>query len=145
MILGIKWLANEAYSFTFGSYTFGFKNLSYGHIIYFSIVSSLLVPAVGTLIASIAKNKIEGFAFMKSGGILVMIPALVLIMPLVTGSNIFLAFPLISGLLRHVNQALNSTDQAIALLGLLTCRAAFNAYLAIAWIISFARKQASGE
>jgi fluoroquinolone transport system permease protein len=79
LILGIKWWANDAYSFSFGTLTFGFDNLNYIHIIVFSIVSSLFVPAIGALIASIAKNKIEGFAFMKSGGIVVMIPALVLI------------------------------------------------------------------
>lgn len=79
LILGIKWWANDAYSFMFGTMSFGFDNLTYVNIIAFSLVSSLIVPAIGTLIASVAKNKIEGFAFMKSGGIVVMIPALVLI------------------------------------------------------------------
>jgi len=79
LILAIRWFASDAYSFTFGTMTFGFDNLTYWEIIAFSFVSSLLVPAIGTLIASVAKNKIEGFTFMKSGGIVFMIPALVLL------------------------------------------------------------------
>ena len=79
LIIAIKWWASDYYSFTYGSLTFGFDNLGYGQILIFSLVSSLFVPAVGTLIASVAKNKIEGFAFMKSGGIVFMIPALVLL------------------------------------------------------------------
>ncbi|NCA97267.1 MAG: hypothetical protein EOM77_03695 [Bacteroidia bacterium] len=79
LIIGIKVFASDAYSFTFGTLTFGFDNINYGQIIVFSFVSSLLVPTIGTLIASIAKNKIEGFAFMKGGGIIFMLPALLLL------------------------------------------------------------------
>lgn len=147
LILGIKWWANEAYSFTFGSYTFGFKNLSYGHIISFSIVSSLLVPAVGTLIASIAKNKIEGFAFMKSGGILVMIPALVLINAFSDWKQYLLGIsPNFWPVKALLNQALNSTEPSdLPFWAYLIVGAAFMLTLAVASIISFARKQARGE
>jgi fluoroquinolone transport system permease protein len=79
MIIGIKEFAGASYSFAYGPFQFGFDNINYGHIFAFAMVSSLLVPTIGTLIASISKNKIEGFTFMKSGGIVAMIPALVLI------------------------------------------------------------------
>ncbi|MFA6889931.1 MAG: hypothetical protein WCQ80_02785, partial [Bacilli bacterium] len=37
------------------------------------------VPLVASVIGGIAKNKIEGFAYMKFGGFFVMIPSLVLL------------------------------------------------------------------
>ncbi len=79
MLLGIKFFANEAYSFQYGGLPFGFDNISVGQIIAFSCVSSLLVPTVGAITAAISRNKIEGFAFMKSGGLLFMVPELVLL------------------------------------------------------------------
>lgn len=79
MLLGIKYFANEAYSFQYGGLSFGFDNITVGQIVAFSFVASLLVPTVGSLTAAISRNKIEGFAFMKSGGLLFMIPALVLL------------------------------------------------------------------
>ncbi|MFA5421735.1 MAG: ABC transporter permease [Bacilli bacterium] len=147
LILGIKWLANDAYSFSFGSASFGFDNLDYIHIIAFSLVSSLIVPAVGTLIASIAKNKIEGFAFMKSGGILVMIPALVLIDAMSDWKQYLLGIaPNFWPVKALLNEALNSQGSydlpfwAYLLIGGIIMLS-----LAIVSIVAFLRKQAHGE
>ncbi len=79
MLFGIKFFAYEAYTFQYGTSTFGFDHITVGHILAFSVVASLLVPVVGAVTAAISRNKIEGFAFMKSGGLLFMIPALVLL------------------------------------------------------------------
>lgn len=147
LILGIKWWANEAYSFTFGSSTFGFENLDYVHIIAFSLVSSLLVPAVGTLIASVAKNKIEGFAFMKGGGVLLMIPALVLLSAFSDWKQYFLGIaPNFWPVKALLNEALNEQGPndlpfwAYLLIGGIVMLS-----LAVFSIISFAKKQTRGE
>jgi hypothetical protein len=53
---GHQVVAAEAYS-SLRLDDVGFDNLTYGHIISFSLVASLLVPAIGALIASIAKKQ----------------------------------------------------------------------------------------
>ena len=53
--------------------------ISYGQVLIFACVSSLIVPFVALLLASIAKNKIEGFAMVKMGGLFIMLPMLVLL------------------------------------------------------------------
>lgn len=147
LILGIKWWANEAYSFTYGSLTFGFENLSYSHIIAFSLVSSLLVPAVGTLIATVAKNKIEGFAFMKGGGILLMIPALVLLDSFGDWKQYFLGIaPNFWPVKALLNEALNHQgSNDLPFWAYLFIGGIFMLFLAVISILSFAKKQASGE
>ena len=51
----------------------------WGEVLVFSVVSGMFGPTIGLILPMIAKNKIEGFALMKSGGIIVMIPALALL------------------------------------------------------------------
>jgi hypothetical protein len=58
---------------------FGLKEIANLDIVLFSVVSSLMTPTAGVLMAAIAKNKIVGFALIKSGGILFMIPLLILL------------------------------------------------------------------
>jgi fluoroquinolone transport system permease protein len=53
--------------------------LGWGEILVFSAVSSLFGPMIALVLSMIAKNKIEGFALMKTGGIIIMIPALSLL------------------------------------------------------------------
>jgi fluoroquinolone transport system permease protein len=79
MVLGLKLFFSEPFSFTYQGIAFGLEGVSTYAIVLFSLVSSLFTPTIGSLIAAIAKNKIEGFAFMKSGGIVVMLPALILL------------------------------------------------------------------
>ncbi len=111
MLFGIKFWAYEAYSFQYGAATFGFDNISVGHIVAFSFVASLLVPTVGAITAAISRNKIEGFAFMKSGGLLFMIPALVLLNVFGGWKQYFLGFaPNFWSLKGLLNLALGSQD-----------------------------------
>lgn len=77
ILIGTKLFASDAYTFeVFGiSYNL-FANLTYPKILAFSASACLFVPLVGFLIAALGKNKIEGFAYMKSGGILLLLPVL---------------------------------------------------------------------
>ncbi|WP_025725562.1 hypothetical protein [Acholeplasma granularum] len=80
MVGGLKLLASESYVVNYGGITIGLlDNLTYGHIIIFSIVSGLIVPFVALALGALAKNKIEGFAMIKGGGLFVMIPMLILL------------------------------------------------------------------
>ncbi len=80
MVAGLKLFASDAYEVVYGGSTIRlFDQLSWGNIVVFCFVGALIVPTVALLIASVAKNKVEGFAFMKSGGLLVMIPMLALL------------------------------------------------------------------
>jgi fluoroquinolone transport system permease protein len=79
MILGIQWFFSDAFTFSYNGLLFGIQNVSLVQVLLFSAVSSLLTPTVGALIAAIAKNKIEGFALMKSAGIVVFVPGLILL------------------------------------------------------------------
>jgi fluoroquinolone transport system permease protein len=77
---GLKWLASDIYTVTYYTVTIRLLDaVSWWDVFWFSIVSSLVVPAIAMVIASVAKNKIEGFAFMKMGGIVVFIPILSLL------------------------------------------------------------------
>ena len=66
-----------------------FDNISYFQILVFSLSTSLLVPALGLLIVGLAKNKVEGFAYMKASGFLILVPMLVLL-PAFTGVGQYL-------------------------------------------------------
>jgi len=80
MVGGLKLFAADEYVVVYGGNTIRlFDELSWGNLVIFAVVSGLLVPAIALVISSIAKNKVEGFAFMKSGGILIMIPLLSLL------------------------------------------------------------------
>lgn len=146
IIFSLKWWASDYYSFTFGPYTFGFDNLGIGHIIAYSFVSSLLVPAVGMLIASIAKNKIEGFAFMKSGGLIFMIPALVLLDAFSDWKQYILGaapnFWPTKALLNVMLNITNSND--LPFWAYLLIGSAYMLALAVFAIILFSRKQTRG-
>lgn len=80
MVGGLKLLASPAYEIHYGGIVVGLlDNLSYVEIILFSLVNSLLVPVIASVIGGIAKNKIEGFAYIKLGGFFIMIPTLLLL------------------------------------------------------------------
>lgn len=80
MLFGLKILASDAYVITLMGHEIRLLDtISYGEGLAFSVVASLLVPAIAMIIVSVAKNKIEGFAVMKGGGLFIMIPMLALI------------------------------------------------------------------
>lgn len=77
---GLKLINNDVYIVQINNQTIHLlDNFSWLHIIVFSFVNGLLVPSVALLIASLAKNKVEGFAFMKSGGLFSLLPSLTLL------------------------------------------------------------------
>jgi len=79
ILFGMKYFFGETFSFSYGDASFGLASVDNLAIILFSFVSSLITPTAGALMAALAKNKIEGFALMKSGGIVFMIPLLILL------------------------------------------------------------------
>lgn len=80
MVGGLKLIAADSYVIVLGTLSISLLgNISYFEIIVFSLVAALIVPFFGGAFAAIAKNKIEAFAIMKTGGIIIMIPMLVLL------------------------------------------------------------------
>jgi len=114
MVGGLKLLASNAYIIDYGSTTVSLLgNISYFQIVVFSFVSGLIVPFFGGLFASISKNKIEGFAIMKTGGVIVMIPMLCLLNAFSGGWQYALSFtPNFWTVKALLNIALQSTNSA---------------------------------
>lgn len=82
MILGIQFFAHSHY-ITFNPTTLTFVSifdlLSFWHILLFSFTCALITPAVGLVLGAFAKNKVEGIVFIKSAGMVLMLPALALL------------------------------------------------------------------
>lgn len=80
MVGGLKLFASDKYVVEYGDMTIRLLDaIGIWDIVAFSVVSSLIVPTVALLLASIAKNKVEGFAFMKSSALFILIPMLSLL------------------------------------------------------------------
>ena len=86
ILSGTKLLASDEY--VLGAFKL-FDNISHFQILVFGLSTSLLVPALGLVIVGLAKNKVEGFAYMKGSGFLMLIPMLVLL-PTFTGAGQYL-------------------------------------------------------
>ncbi len=76
VLFGTKLLAGDKYAI--GGVSI-FDNISFLHIAAFAAVNELFTPTLGLLQAAIAKNKVEGFAFIKGAGILALVPALMIL------------------------------------------------------------------
>lgn len=74
ILIGVKTLSGEAYAYAGVNIWDDIMALD---IVIFSLVSALFAPVFGLIIATLGANKIEGFAYLKSLGILILIPALV--------------------------------------------------------------------
>lgn len=80
VLIGTKLLASDAYTFETSGITVNlFGNMTYDKILVFSIVGALFVPGFGFILGALGKNKIEGFAYMKSSGILFLLPILLVL------------------------------------------------------------------
>ncbi|MDD3122272.1 MAG: hypothetical protein PHC62_02020 [Candidatus Izemoplasmatales bacterium] len=80
LIGGLKLIASNKYIIVFMGNTIRLLDrISIGQMLIFAVVASLVVPMIALVIGAIAKNKVEGFAFMKSSGIIIMIPLLALL------------------------------------------------------------------
>jgi len=88
---GLKLFFADAYAVEYGGVTIGlFDNITYFQIVVFALVSSIIVPFIGAVFAGVARNKIEGFAFVKGGALIVMIPMLALLDSLAGWKQYFL-------------------------------------------------------
>ena len=76
IVLGTKLIAGDKY--VIGNISL-FDNISFTEIICFALVSSLFVPALALFQGAIAKNKVEGFAYVKGSGIFAIIPVLLIL------------------------------------------------------------------
>jgi fluoroquinolone transport system permease protein len=76
VLLGIKLIAGDKYTVLGMSL---FDNIDILDIITFTIANGIFTPALGLLQAAYAKNKVEGFAFIKGTGILALVPALMIL------------------------------------------------------------------
>jgi len=76
ILLGTKLIAGDKY--TVGGASF-FDHIGISHIVSFAIVNGLFTPALGLLKSAFARNKVEGFAFIKGTGMLALVPALMIL------------------------------------------------------------------
>jgi len=112
MVGGLKLFASEAYVVNYGGVTIGLLDaINYGHVIVFSFVAALLVPFVAMILAAFAKNKIEGFAYVKGGGIFIMLPMLIIMEAFQDAKQyIFGIFPSFWPLKALLNLAIGNQD-----------------------------------
>lgn len=80
MLGGMKLLASDHYIVVYQDVVISLlDNLTWLHIVSLALVNSFMVLFVALILGGFAKNKIEGFAYIKGGGIFVMTPLLVLL------------------------------------------------------------------
>ncbi|HHT73446.1 MAG TPA: hypothetical protein GX008_07015 [Firmicutes bacterium] len=76
VLLGTKLLAGDKYV-VLGTPLF--DNINIGHTVSFALVNGLFTLVLGLMQGAFAKNKVEGFAFIKGTGMLAMVPALMVL------------------------------------------------------------------
>ena len=111
IILGVKYLSGDAYT------VMGFNpwnEITVMNALVFSVISAVFAPVFGVMIATLGANKIEGFAYLKTLGILILIPALVTLEALQGWAQYFLGvvptFWPVKGLLEGSNLLTNSAN-----------------------------------
>lgn len=75
-IMGTKWLSGDGYTIMGINL---FAKFSVGVVFIYALVGGLFTPVFGLFLAAVAKNKIEGFAYMKTAGMIVIVPALIVL------------------------------------------------------------------
>ncbi|HHT42241.1 MAG TPA: hypothetical protein GX014_02405 [Firmicutes bacterium] len=76
ILLGTKLLAGHRYTILGTSL---FDQIDVLHIVSFSLVNGLFTVVLGLLQGALAKNKVEGFAYIKGTGMLALVPALMVL------------------------------------------------------------------
>ena len=76
VIFGTKHLSGDGYTIMGQNL---FDEFTAGYIFVYALVAGLFTPVFALLLAAFSKNKIEGFAFMKSAGMIIVLPALLVI------------------------------------------------------------------
>lgn len=110
VLTGTKLLAADAYQLM-GERLF--DRLSIGQILLFSVVSGLTAPALALLLGGLARNKVEGFAWIKGTGLLALLPML-LLLPAFSGAKQYIlgVFPNFWAAKGLVTQLLADRDPA---------------------------------
>lgn len=113
---GVKYLSGDGYLVSGQNI---WDLISFGSILVFAGVSALFAPAFGLLIATLGKNKIEGFAYLKTFGVLILIPAFVMIETMQDAKQYLLgivpSFWAVKGLLEGANILVNDANLPTAL------------------------------
>ncbi len=73
VLYGVKVLSGDGYTVMGMNVLDGF---TFTNVFLYAVVAGLLAPIFGFLLASLGKNKIEGFAYMKTLGIFAILPAM---------------------------------------------------------------------
>jgi len=76
VFLGTKLIAGDKYIIGGASL---FDNIGVSHIVAFAAVNGLFAPVLGLMQGAFARNKVEGFAFIKGSGMLALVPALMIL------------------------------------------------------------------
>jgi fluoroquinolone transport system permease protein len=114
MVGGLVLFAKDKYVVTIQSVEIGLLDgFTFGNILVFSLVSAIFVPTIALAMPMLAKNKIEGFALMKTGGLILMIPALALLTTFQDWKQYLLGVvPLFWSIKSLLNIALNTSNPA---------------------------------
>jgi len=75
-IFGVRLLAGDGYTFAGENLL---ERFSIPNILLYAVVASLFTAVFAMMLAALAKNKIEGFAYMKSAGVVFLLPALLIL------------------------------------------------------------------
>lgn len=76
VFLGTKIIAGDKYVIAGMSL---FDNIGVGHIVAFALADGLFAPALALFQGALAKNKVEGFAYIKGTGVLALIPVILIL------------------------------------------------------------------
>ena len=87
VLFGITLLAGDRYTIMGQNVLDGFTFLN---VLMYALVAGLFAPIFGLLISALGKNKIEGFAYMKTLGIFALLPALITLEALQDGRQYLL-------------------------------------------------------
>ena len=139
IFFGTKYIAGEHYAI--GGVSL-FDNVSALKIIAFSLVSSLFIPALSLFQSAFARNKVEGFAYIKGTGLMVFVPILMLLDAMQGGLQyvlgIFPNFWAVKGMLLELYHAPNAENLSFPLY--LAIGAAFNLLVIVAAYRLFLKK-----
>ncbi len=139
VIFGVKFIAGDKYAI--GGVSL-FDNLDAVKITAFAFVSSMFVPALTLFQSAFAKNKVEGFAFIKGTGIAAFIPALMVLDAMQGGLQymlgVFPNFWPIKGIMLELFPIANDANLSFPLY--LLIGAVYNAFIIVVTYRMFLKK-----
>lgn len=88
-LYGVKILSGDNYNFH--GYNI-WNQFTLSNILIFALVAALFTPVFALILAAFSKNKIEGFAYMKTAGMLTVLPAVLVLDTMQDFKQYFLGF-----------------------------------------------------